>query len=215
MTERRKRRNTRRYVGIKTDPKHRKYIGKEWDLLGAHQLSFLVQMGMREHHNLLDIGCGSFRGGRFLLMYLQPGHYFGVEPEKWLVDDGIKHEVSQGLVDLKQPCIHFDGDADFSWFKAEFDYVLAHSILIHANLAWIEKCFKEVKKVLKPDGMFLANVRFRSIDDTGLEWDYPTNRRYRLETFKRIAEEAGLKMEVLDVPHLHGPRQKWIKVVHA
>lgn len=215
MIDMSKRRKRRRYVGLTTDPRHRKYIGKDWDLLGVHQLHTLTQVGMREHHNLLDVGCGSFRGGRFLMMYLNPRNYFGIEPEKWLVKDGIKHEVSQGLFDLKQPTIHYDEDADFSSFGVEFDYILAHSILFHANLAWIKKCFNEVKKVLKLDGMFLANVKFRGIDDTGVEWEYPTDRRYRRETLERIVEDAGLKMELLSIPHLHGSGQKWIKVIHS
>jgi len=36
----------RRYVGLKSDPEHRKWIGKDWDLLGAYQLCFLIQMGL-------------------------------------------------------------------------------------------------------------------------------------------------------------------------
>jgi len=205
----------RRYVGRETDPEHRKWIGRDWGLIGAHQLSLLVLMGMRDHHTLLDIGCGSFRGGRFLMMYLERGHYFGIEPEAWLVDAGIKFEVTQGLLDLKEPCIYLNADADFSWFKLEFDYLLAHSILFHADLNWIRKCFQEVKKVMKPDGMFLANVKFSSADDVGVEWNYPTDRKYKRETLEKIINDAGLRMEVLDVRHPHGGGQNWIKVMHT
>jgi len=205
----------RRYVGLKSDPEHRKWIGKDWDLLGAYQLCFLIQMGLREHHTLLDIGCGSFRGGRFLMMYLQRGHYCGIEPKEWLVDAGIKFEVSQGLIDLKEPRIYLNGESDLSWFGGKFDYVLAHSILFHAPLNWIEKCFREVKKVLKPEGVFLANVKFSSRDADGVEWNYPTGRCYRRETLERVIEEAGLKMELLETPHIHSHAQKWIRVVHT
>ena len=148
------------------------------------------------------------------MMYLQRRHYCGIEPEEWVVDAGIEFEISQGLVDLKEPCIYLSEEPDFGWFHAEFDYVLAHSVLFHANLDWIKKCFKEVKKVLKKNGVFLANVKFSSKDDADAEWNYPTDRRYRRETLERIIEEVGLRMEVLDVAHPHGRGQKWIKLRH-
>ena len=204
----------RHYVGNSNDPEHRKWVGKDWDIMGAHQLCLLVQMGLREHHTLLDIGCGALRGGRFLMMYLQPEHYFGIEPEEWLVDAGIEFEVGNDFIDLKKPCIFLDGDANLSWFNVKFDYILAHSILFHANLDWIKKCFSEVKKVLKPNGVFLSNVKFSDRDDVGTEWNYPTDRRYQRETLEKLLGEAGLKMKVLDVIHPHGEGQKWIKVMH-
>ena len=44
---------------------------------------------------VLDIGCGSLRAGRLFIPYLLPGHYYGLEPEKWVVDEAIKNEIGE------------------------------------------------------------------------------------------------------------------------
>ena len=57
---------------------HRAFVGprEHYDIVGAMQFTLLYFLGLREHHYLLDIGCGSLRAGRFFIMYLKPGHYF-------------------------------------------------------------------------------------------------------------------------------------------
>ena len=71
---------------------HRAWVGSpdNYDLSSALQFSLLTSLGLRENHTLLDIGCGSLRGGRLALMYLLPEHYYGIEPEQWLIDEGFK-----------------------------------------------------------------------------------------------------------------------------
>jgi hypothetical protein len=49
---------------------YKEAIGGEWDKLGKIQLERLVMHGMQPHHMLLDMGCGSLRGGRFLIPIL-------------------------------------------------------------------------------------------------------------------------------------------------
>ena len=43
--------------------KHRDSVGGLWDEVGQLQVDFLVSRGLMQHHKLLDIGCGSLRGG--------------------------------------------------------------------------------------------------------------------------------------------------------
>ena len=38
-------------------------IGGLWDEMGKHQFEFLQSKGLEPQHKLLDIGCGSLRGG--------------------------------------------------------------------------------------------------------------------------------------------------------
>ena len=40
-------------------------IGGLWDQMGQHQFDFLKKKGLKPQHKLLDIGCGSLRGGVF------------------------------------------------------------------------------------------------------------------------------------------------------
>ena len=70
---------------------YRTFVGptEKYDIVGALQFCLLIFLGLREENNLLDIGCGSLRSGRFFITYLQKGKYFGIEPEKWLIEEGI------------------------------------------------------------------------------------------------------------------------------
>ena len=68
---------------------------ERYDLGAALQFGLLTALGLREDHALLDIGCGSLRAGRLFIVYLRPGRYVGIEPEQWLLDEGIRQELGQ------------------------------------------------------------------------------------------------------------------------
>src|SRR3990172_12495843 len=84
---------------------YRAYVGppEKYDLVAASQFNLLTWLGLRESHFLLDIGCGSLRAGRLFIPYLLPGHYFGIEPEQWLIEDGIKNELGPDILRVKRP----------------------------------------------------------------------------------------------------------------
>src|ERR1017187_6689363 len=73
----------RRGVGLAAGAHHyRAYVGlpERYDTLAVLQFKVLTDLGLREHHTVLDVGCGSLRLGRLLLPYLLPDRYVGVEP---------------------------------------------------------------------------------------------------------------------------------------
>src|SRR5215471_11064025 len=116
-------------LGLKPgDPQYRAYVGppEDYDLIAAMTFNLLTTLGLRQHHSLLDVGCGSLRIGRLLIPYLNRGKYFGVEPNKWLVEEGIKRELGQGLLEIKHPTFFFSESPEIIG-KAEisFDFAVA------------------------------------------------------------------------------------------
>lgn len=196
--------------------KHRAYVGREWDLKGAHQFQVLTSLGLREYHYMLDIGCGSFRGGRFFIMYLSPGHYFGVEPGVWLIEDGIKYEVGQDLIDIKKPTFDHNEHTNLSVFNRKFDYIIMHSILIHAPNKWISKCFREVAKVLEPRGILAATVKVEAGANEPRtneeDWAYPHSRVNSMLEIEEMLEVEKLTMEMMDIKYPNEELIKWIIV---
>jgi len=92
-------------LGLKPgDPHYRAYVGppEDYDLIAAMTFSLLTTLGLRQHHSLLDVGCGSLRIGRLLIPYLNRGKYFGIEPAEWLVAEGIKQELGETVVQIKR-----------------------------------------------------------------------------------------------------------------
>src|SRR5215475_8544809 len=68
-----------------------------WQKKRDFQIFFLKQMGLQPAHYLLDIGCGTLRGGIPLIDYLDPGHYFGVEVRPLVLEEAAKELGEAGL----------------------------------------------------------------------------------------------------------------------
>jgi len=93
----------------------------KYDIIGALQFCVLVNLGLREYHKLLDIGCGSLRGGRLFVPYLSKGHYFGLEPDSLLVRDGIKNELGGSILIVKAPQFVYSEMFDLSFGDVTFE----------------------------------------------------------------------------------------------
>lgn len=191
---------------------HRSHVGpvEAYDLMAAMQFNLLTYLGLRERDYLLDIGCGSLRAGRLFIPYLDAGHYFGIEPEQWLLQNGIDNEVGQSLIDLKRPRFSHNGEFLLTEFKQHFDYILAQSIFSHASQAQIRKCFAQASQALKPEGLFAASFFRDETDYTGDQWTVKAT--YTLKRMQELADEAGLKCIALDWPHTDF--QTWLLIAH-
>src|SRR5882757_741813 len=119
-------------LGLKPgDPHYRAYVGppEDYDLIAAMTFNLLTTLGLRQHHSLLDVGCGSLRIGRLLIPYLNRAKYFGIEPNEWLVGEGIENEVGQDLVRIKRPSFFFTASpAVLGEAAVSFDFAVAQSI---------------------------------------------------------------------------------------
>ncbi|MCR9154212.1 MAG: class I SAM-dependent methyltransferase [Bacteroidetes bacterium] len=192
------------------DQHYKAYVGPplKYDLLGALQFTLLTAAGLRAKHKLVDIGCGSLRAGKLLIPYLDKGNYYGLDPNRWLIDEGIEKEVGQSLIDLKSPTFSESDNFQLAAFNTSFDYAIAQSIFSHASGEQIISCLKEVGANLNAEGLFLATFIWGTEDYQGSEWVYPGCVSFTQETIAKWAwNEAGLKMEATNWPHPNG--QNW------
>lgn len=191
---------------------YRAWVGPPayYDLIGATQFSMLTMFGMRETSTLLDVGCGSLRGGRFSIIYLRPGNYFGLEPNAWATQDGLQAHFGQQLASRKSPTFVHDDDFTLTKFSRKFDYLMAHSIFTHAAGRQIRRCMSEASKVMTPQSIFLATFLESENDHVGDEWVYPGVTCFRKSTITAFAEEAGLECQHINWPHPF--KQKWFAV---
>lgn len=194
------------------DRYYRVYVGapEKYDLVGAMQFNLLTFLGLKEYHFLLDIGCGSLRGGRLFIPYLLPGRYFAVEPNQWLVADGIRNELGKDLAAIKRPTFNNDSSFTLSVFDRKFDFILAQSIFTHASQSQIRRCLSEAKKVMKPTSIFAATFLKGERNYTGPEWDYSTSITYTLECISGLVEEQDLICKSVDWPHPDS--QTWVVI---
>jgi SAM-dependent methyltransferase len=197
-------------VGLKPgDAHYRAYVGppEDYDLIAAMTFNLLTTLGLRQHHSLLDVGCGSLRIGRLLIPYLNRGKYFGVEPNEWLVEEGIKRELGEALLEIKRPTFFFsDSPESISQAKISFDFALAQSIFSHCGLDLIKNWLCAISRSIAEDGALVATFLSGEEDAPIKGWVYPECVIYRPTTIRQAAAEAGLRFEVLDWKH---PRQTW------
>ena len=197
-------------LGLKPgDPQYRAYVGppEDYDLIAAMTFNLLTTLGLRQHHSLLDVGCGSLRIGRLLIPYLNRGKYFGVEPNKWLVEEGIGREVGQSLVEVKRPTFLFTSSPeDIRKLETTFNFAVAQSIFSHCGLDLIQAWLSAISRSLARDGALIATFLIGEQDAAQSGWIYPECVNYRPVTLGRAAVEANLRFEILDWKH---PRQTW------
>jgi ketosteroid isomerase-like protein len=189
---------------------YRAYVGpaENYDVASAMQFNLLTFLGLRDEHYLLDVGCGSLRAGRLFVPYLRPGRYFGMEPEQWLIEEGIKNEIGRDLIDIKQPKFSNDPDFTLTVFRQQFDFILAQSVFSHTSQTQMRRCLSEAKKAMQPSAMFAATYFKGDANYTGEEWVYPGHSSFRPDLMDGLAAEQGLVCKHLDWPHPHG--QSWV-----
>lgn len=192
---------------------YRAFVGPPatYDVVGALQFSLLIALGLREHHTLLDIGCGSLRSGKLFIPYLLPGNYFGIEPEQWLIEEGITRELGHDLIRLKRPTFSNDNFFTLSIFNRQFDFILAQSIFSHTSKAQIRRCLAEAIKVMSASSLFVANYAIGEQDYEGDDWVYPGGVTFTPQSMEQFGAEYGLKMIPIYWPHPHG--LSWIVFV--
>ena len=100
-----------------------------WKMKRNFQIQFLKDMGLMPNNYLLDIGCGTLRGGIPLISYLQSGHYFGIEARAEILDEGHKELREAGLIE-KHPTLLLSPDISQVMLDRNFDFIWAFSVLI-------------------------------------------------------------------------------------
>jgi cyclopropane fatty-acyl-phospholipid synthase-like methyltransferase len=178
---------------------YRGFVGpsEKYDLISAAQFNLLTFLDLREDHYLLDIGCGSLRAGKLFIPFLLPGRYHGIEPEQWLIDQGLRNELGEDILEIKKPVFSNDNNFTLSIFDRKFDYILAHSIFSHASGRQISRCLSEARKVMKPTSLFIATFAKGDDNYSGDEGFV----QYTEDHMRNLFEAQGLALSILSWPH--------------
>jgi len=186
---------------------YRAYVGPptQYDFMGATQFALLFALGMREHHKVLDFGCGSLRAGRLLIPYLDPGCYFGIEPNTWLIDEGVERQLGRDILSVKRPSFSTSDTFSAEVFGEYFDIIVAQSIFSHGGTDIARTAIGSFANVLAPAGIGLATF-IEGDGDTPDGWRYPGIVTYRAGLVQSIFAERCLVATPL--PWFH-PRQTW------
>ncbi len=109
-----------------------------FDQGGRRQLIALLNEGLNPESKVLEIGCGCLRVAYWLIRFLDPGSYYGIEPARQRVEYGLRRLFTPEEVKLKQPQFDYNAHFDSSSFNIRFDFFLAGSIWTHASKRQIQ-----------------------------------------------------------------------------
>jgi SAM-dependent methyltransferase len=196
----------RQHTDLRVEADPQAAVGGRWEEIGRLQFDFLLRRGLRPHHRLLDLGCGTLRGGRKLIPYLEPGNYSGIDISAKAIGYAKELVQSEGHAErLPRLSVIRDDNPGFGEFAGDhFDVILAQSVFTHLPPEHIEGCLERIGPMMAARSVFFFTYLPASeIVRTGLK-DF----RYPLSFFEAVASRHGFALGDLseDYPHPWGQR---------
>lgn len=194
-----------------------------FETVGRMQLIILLRNGLYPESKTLDIGCGVLRGGYWLVNFLNPECYFGIEPSKEMVDVGIEHFLGPSLMKTKRPRFDFNAEFDFSVFREKFDFFIARSIWTHASKSQIERMLDSFCQNSTDGAVFLADFKPAGLlinrDYKGAEWlgrvgtsGQPGTVSHSFGWIRKQCSKRELVVDKLKEEYL--PGHVWLRIMH-
>jgi SAM-dependent methyltransferase len=135
---------------------HREFVGGLWEEIGKLQFDFLVAQGLLPSHCLLDVACGSLRGGVHFIKYLDAGNYLGLDKEQVLLTAGIEKELGRAAFEEKRPEFVVSQCFEFKKFSKTPQFSIAQSLFTHLNPPDLRLCLRNLRAFVAPGHRFFA-----------------------------------------------------------
>ncbi|MEM8932673.1 MAG: class I SAM-dependent methyltransferase [Acidobacteriota bacterium] len=180
----------------------------------------LLELGLSPESKVLDIGCGCLRVGYWLIRFLDPDGYCGIEPSRQRVELGRRYLFSTAELDAKRPRFAYRADFDTSVFTSRFDVFFACSIWTHCGKVAIERMLDGFVDDTGPDGTFLVSyLPATSADDDyqGSEWvgtshesTTPGIVRHDPSWLRQACDDRRLSVD--ELPGVDSESQSWLRL---
>ena len=160
-----------------------------WQLKRDFQIAFLRAHGLEHGHVLVDVGCGTLRGGIPIIEYLDVGGYVGIDVRAEAIEEARRELLESGLEDKRPELIAAPSLASVDLGRSA-DRIWAFSVLMHLDDERLMECFEFAQRHLAADGVFYANAITAELPPA--RWrEFPVLSR-PVEVYGDFAASAGL-----------------------
>lgn len=190
-----------------------------FEAIGRLQLITLLRCGLYPDSRVLDLGCGSLRGGYWLVHFLRPERYFGIEPNAAMLEVGKNEILGAELLAEKRPEFLTNDNFDPAEFGVEFDFFLARSIWTHASREQIRQMLDAFTLYGAGDAVFLTSFLPAEHGETGYsdagwvgrshESDTRGVIRHKLKWIETECSKRSFSLQELSVDR---KRQVWLLI---
>lgn len=190
---------------------------------GQEQFAYLRAAGLQPHSTIVDVGCGVLRAGYWLIRFLNPGCYHGIEPHTERLRIGMHTMLDPETLAIKVPQFDTNASFDSSVFGKKFDFHLAYSIWTHASKRQIEVMLDSFLRNSRDSGVFLttylpANWMHRDYAEdqwhgTSHESDLPGCIYHCARWIEAACARRGLTARPLGKDRTH--RQSWLEITRS
>lgn len=185
-------------------------IGGLWEQMGQKQFDFLVSEGMQHHHTMLDVGCGTLRGGQHFIRYLDRGHYSGFDISAGAIKKA-RELVEREKLSEKQPELRVNQAKDLKFRDYQgktFDFILAQSVFSHLMEDHIEEAFQNVAGIMQPHSKFYFTFHIGEHYQRRSNTDF----QYPLSFFQGLAEKYQLSLADRSSDYAHPRGQAMVRL---
>lgn len=190
---------------------------------GRKMLMVLLNEGLMPYSKLLDIGCGCLRGGYWTIRFLDKDNYFGIEPNKAMLSEGLKCLFTEEILTQKRPKFDHNDQFDASVFNTNFDFFMARSIWTHASKLQISLMIDGFLNYGHSNSVFLTsfvNADSEREDYLGDDWvgkSHESNQagivKHSFSWIEAECEKKGLSAEIINNNTFDlNNNQRWIRI---
>lgn len=188
---------------------------------GAAQSSIALSGGAPPDQPFLEIGCGTLHLAQFMVPWLEPGMYHGIDPNVWLREAAFAERPTLAELCIERGAQFSDAD-DFLWPDAStrFAVIFSHSVLSHASRGQLVDYMLAVGEQLQADGVAIASLNLDRRTTATHYWTYPAGVTFTMSDVWYAARLAGLAVEEQPEWREHVMRVRpdechnWIRLVH-
>jgi SAM-dependent methyltransferase len=126
----------------------------------ADVAKLVIEFGVGKSDTVVDYGCGTLRIGRFLIEYLDPHKFIGLDIDQRIVDQGVAL-LPAALVEEKQPTVDVISEESIARIAARHPrWIYATGVLHHVPPEDLSEFFGSIFRLSNAETTSLIWTRF-------------------------------------------------------